>query len=154
MDAEVDILFKVGGNEYGVCKAGKYDVTIVDDEYIDDGLFKLPKTLRDMLSILVQKNPNKVNNLYTIGFLAMDVPVGHSITRLNKTPIFEFPSSVEVMSIDFLPLLELTWKGKELIKLAHQSLNDRKRKTIEFTADSSSTTPSLRYSFVRRSATL
>ncbi|KAI9256054.1 hypothetical protein EDC94DRAFT_650450, partial [Helicostylum pulchrum] len=94
MGAKVDILFKTCGNEYGVCEAGKDDVTIADDKYIDDGLVKLPKTLRDMLSLLVQKNPDQVNNLYTIGFLVM-----------------------EVMSIDFLPLLELTWRGFDLASI-------------------------------------
>lgn len=68
---KLDILFKICFNEHGVCEVGKDNVTIVDDKYLDDGLTKLPKILRDMLSLLVQTNPYKINNLTTVGFLVM-----------------------------------------------------------------------------------
>jgi hypothetical protein len=67
--AKVDILFKVCKDEIGSCEVGNYCVTIVDDKYLDDGLMNLPKTLRDMLSVLVQKNPAQANHLKTVGFL-------------------------------------------------------------------------------------
>lgn len=71
MGAKVDILFKAGRHEVGSCEVGKKDVLPIDDKYLDDGLMKLPKTLRDMLSRLVEANPIKVNSLYTVGFLMM-----------------------------------------------------------------------------------
>lgn len=69
--AKLDIVFKIGYNEHGSCEVGKDDVTVADDKYLDDDLIKLPKTLRDMLVLLVQKNPRKINNLLTVGFLVM-----------------------------------------------------------------------------------
>lgn len=71
MGAKVDIIFKIGGDELGTCEVGKDKVVIADDKYLNDGLTKLPKTLRDMLAILVQKNPAKVNQLTSIGYLIM-----------------------------------------------------------------------------------
>lgn len=58
----------------------------------------------------------------------MDIPVGEHITRNTKTARYEFPSSIETMAIDFLPLLEITWKGKQVMKMVHKTMNDRKRK--------------------------
>jgi hypothetical protein len=69
--AKLDIVFKIGYDEHGSCEVGKDDVTVADDKYLNDGLIKLPKTLRDM-TLLVQKNPKKINSLLTVGFLAMD----------------------------------------------------------------------------------
>jgi hypothetical protein len=71
MGAKLDILFKNGTDKLGSCEVGKDCVVIVDDKYMDDGLVKLPKALRDMLSALVEKNPAKVNQLTTAGFLMM-----------------------------------------------------------------------------------
>jgi hypothetical protein len=65
MGAKLNILFKSGTDELGSCEVEKD----YDDKYMDDGLVKLPKTLRDILSALVEKNPAKVNQLTTIGFL-------------------------------------------------------------------------------------
>lgn len=71
MGAKLDILFKSGTDELGSCEVGNDCFVIVDDKYMDDGLVKLPKTLRDMLSALVETNPTKVNQFTTIGFLMM-----------------------------------------------------------------------------------
>ncbi|KAG1171919.1 hypothetical protein G6F71_006616 [Rhizopus microsporus] len=129
--AKLDIVFKIGYNEHGSCEVGKDDVTVADDKYLDDDLIKLPKTLRDMLVLLVQKNPRKINNLLTVGFLVMglcmelvimDVPVGQHIARITKTARFEFPSSIETMTIDFLPFLEITWKDLQSSSLSRKIL--------------------------------
>ncbi|KAI8378288.1 hypothetical protein EDC96DRAFT_561808 [Choanephora cucurbitarum] len=66
--AKVDILFKAGRHEVGCYEVGKEDVLSIDDKYLDDGMTKLPKTLRDMLSRLVEVNPTQINKLYTVGF--------------------------------------------------------------------------------------
>ncbi|KAI9485629.1 MAG: hypothetical protein EXX96DRAFT_533968 [Benjaminiella poitrasii] len=122
--AKLDIIFKIGNNEYGSCEVSKHDVTVADDKYLDDGLIKLPKTLRNMMVVVVQNNPSKINDLLTVGFLVMslcmelvvmDVPVGQNIARITKTARFEFPSLIETMAIDFLPLLEITWKANKLL---------------------------------------
>lgn len=69
--AKVDILFKKTTDEVGCTEVGKHDVLVIDDKYLDDGMVKLPKTIRDMLCGLVEVNPHKINQLYTIGFLMM-----------------------------------------------------------------------------------
>lgn len=66
--AKVDILFKKINYEYGCTEEGKHEVLSIDDKYLNDGMIKLPQTLRDMLCSLVEVNPNKLNEFYTIGF--------------------------------------------------------------------------------------
>lgn len=61
--AKVDILFKVGNNEFGSCAIERDTVTVANDKYMDDGLAKLPKTLRDMLCMLLNQYPRQINNL-------------------------------------------------------------------------------------------
>lgn len=56
IDEKLDILIKFCKDELGSCEVGKDGVTVDDDKYMDDGLMKLPKTLRDMLSMLID-NP-------------------------------------------------------------------------------------------------
>ncbi|KAG2235014.1 hypothetical protein INT48_000256 [Thamnidium elegans] len=135
--SKVDILFKAGVHELGSREAEKSNIVPIDDKYLNDGLMKLPKTLRDMLSMLVEVNPEKTNSLVTVGFLLMglemevifmDVPVGHSIARVSKSHKFGFPVSHSTITIDFIPLLEITWKGKKMMERTILALNDRKRK--------------------------
>lgn len=159
MGAKLDILFRAGIHELGSCEAGKSDVVPVDDKYLDDGLMKLPKTLRDMLSVLVTVNPEKIRSIITVGFLMMglememiimDVPVGHSITRISKSRKFPFPTSRSNITVDLIPLLEITWKGKKMMERTARVLNDRKRKAavLMLPTDVSKVT-TLPFSFVR-----
>ncbi|CAO3640307.1 unnamed protein product [Mucor hiemalis] len=113
--AKVDILFRSGNLELGTCEVGKDNVTKADDKYIDDGLFKLPKTLRDMLATFSQKNPAQPNNISTVGFLMMglsmelvvvDCPYGSHIARVCRTQRLDFPNTIQNISLDFLALLE------------------------------------------------
>ncbi|SAL98586.1 hypothetical protein [Absidia glauca] len=140
MRANVDIIFKIGGDELGTREVGKDKVVIADDKYLNDGLTKLPKTLRDVLAILMQKNPARVNQLTSIGYLimglsmdlvTMDVPVGHTIARVSKTIKLEFPSLLTTIALDLLPLLEAIWKGRDAMRSTVDILNDRKRKAVE-----------------------
>ncbi|KAI8341207.1 hypothetical protein BC941DRAFT_467257 [Chlamydoabsidia padenii] len=41
-------------------------------KYLDDGLVKMPKALKDILSMLVKVNPGKVNELVTVGYLIIN----------------------------------------------------------------------------------
>ncbi|CAO3658667.1 unnamed protein product [Rhizopus stolonifer] len=116
---KVDILFKAGRHEVGSCEVGKEDVLPIDDKYLDDGMIKLPKTLRDMLSRLVKANPVKVNSLYTVGFLMMgleleilimDVPAGNAITRISRTKKLSFPDHGSSIGVDLTALLETVLK--------------------------------------------
>lgn len=82
----------------------------------------------------------------------MDVPVGHHITRISRTSKFEFPSTLSTIAVDFLPLLEATWKGKEAMKTTIKILNNRKRKAAELNTTSTENTSLLPYSFIRTSS--
>ena len=125
---------------------------------MDDGLVKLPKTLRDMLCMLVNQNPRQINNLSTIGLLIMglnmellrmDIPQGSAITRILRTPMFEFLSSPNNIGIDFIPILEITWKAKQAMLKNVQLLKDRKRKVSELSTNITDKATMLQYSFVR-----
>ncbi|KAG0180084.1 hypothetical protein DFQ28_006752 [Apophysomyces sp. BC1034] len=71
MGTRVDILFKYGGMELGCAEVGKELITTVDDKYMNDGMMKLPKSLRDMLSSLVDSSQDQVNHVMVVGFLVM-----------------------------------------------------------------------------------
>ncbi|KAG1039509.1 hypothetical protein G6F43_012486 [Rhizopus delemar] len=158
MGAKLDILFKIENNEFGSCEVGKDKVTIVDDKYMDDVLVKLPKTLRDMLCMLVNQNLCQINNFSTIGFLIMglcmellrmDIPHKSAITRVLRSSMFEFPSSPNNIGIDFIHILEITWKAKQAMLKNAQLLKDRKRKDSELLNSTADKMTVLPYSFVR-----
>lgn len=63
--------------------------------------------------------------------VVMDILVGHHITRISRTLKLDFPSTLNTIAVDFLPLLEATWKEKEFMKATINILNNRKRKAAE-----------------------
>lgn len=71
--AKLDILFRSGLNELGSCEIGKHDVEENDDKYINDGLLKLPKALRDILASHIRLNDDKRNKLVSVGYLMMGI---------------------------------------------------------------------------------
>lgn len=74
MDATPGILFEVWRGILGACEVGKADVIPCDDKHFDDGLVKLPKTLRDMLrSVLAAVNSSQIkcNDLCAVRLLVM-----------------------------------------------------------------------------------
>ncbi|KAI7908286.1 uncharacterized protein BX663DRAFT_539596 [Cokeromyces recurvatus] len=156
--AKVDILFTIKNNEFGSCEIGKDMITVADDKYMDDGLVKLPKTLRDMLCMLVNQTPHQINNLTTIGLLIMglkmellrmDVPYKSAITRVLRSSVFEFPSSSNDINIDLIPIFEIIWKAKQAMLKNVQLLKDRKRKASELMTSIANKTTVLPHSFVR-----
>ncbi|KAI7869840.1 uncharacterized protein EV154DRAFT_530435 [Mucor mucedo] len=157
---KVDILFKAGRHEVGCCEVGKEDVLPIDDKYLDDGMMKLPKTLRDMLSRLVNANPIKVNSLYTVGFLMMgldlellimDIPSGNTITRISRTKKLPFPDQASNIGIDLTALLETVLIGRKLMEDVEALIScSRKRKPVELNNDDSedeAAAPFLSHSF-------
>lgn len=59
------------------------------------------------------------------------------ITRNIDTARYGFAASVETMVVDFLPLLEITWKGQVTIKMVYEIITDEKRKRVNLISDSS-----------------
>ncbi|KAI8993530.1 hypothetical protein BDB01DRAFT_331714 [Pilobolus umbonatus] len=136
MGARMDILFERGAMELGCCEIGKDDVKHVDDKYLNDGLVKLPKSLKDILCVLVNYNQSQINNISAVGLLVMglqmeliimDIPVGKSIARIIKTSPLHFPSTIETITTDMIPLLEVTWKAKEAMKNTFSLMMKRER---------------------------
>ncbi|KAI8380400.1 hypothetical protein BD560DRAFT_487647 [Blakeslea trispora] len=143
--AKVDILFKAGRHEVGCCEVGKEDVLSIDDKYLDDGMTKLPKTLRDMLSRLVEVNPVQINKLYTVGFLMMglqlemlivDVPAGSTVVRVTRTKGLSFPDHGEDIVVDLTALLETVLIGRKMMENVEDLLvKSKKRKAVELRND-------------------
>ncbi|GAA5812824.1 hypothetical protein MFLAVUS_006283 [Mucor flavus] len=145
--AKLDILFRSGLNELGSCEIGKHDVEENDDKYINDGLLKLPKALRDILASHIRLNDDKRNKLVSVGYLMMgiyrlsmelvimDVPEGKHVTRITKTKKFPFPEAMDSFSVDFLSLLELAWKGREMMIENLAVLYGKKRKVAQLMTD-------------------
>lgn len=60
-------------NELGSCEVGKHGVEEKDDKYINDGLSKLPKTLRDILASQIRLNDDRRNNLIAVVYLMVGI---------------------------------------------------------------------------------
>ncbi|ORE16312.1 hypothetical protein BCV71DRAFT_183703, partial [Rhizopus microsporus] len=69
--SKVDILFKICKKELSLCEVGLNDVTIADNKYLEEGIMKLLKTLRDMFSALYEANPMKINDLGKISLISL-----------------------------------------------------------------------------------
>jgi hypothetical protein len=63
--------------------------------------------------------------------IRMDIPKGSSIARVLKAPRFKFPSCPKNIGLDFIPMLEIAWKGKQAMLDTVHNLNNRKRKATE-----------------------
>lgn len=65
----------------------------------------------------------------------MDVPEGKHVTRITKTKKFPFPEAMDSFSVDFLSLLELAWKGREMMIENLAVLYGKKRKVAQLMTD-------------------
>lgn len=110
-----------------------------------------------MLCSLVEVNPYKINELYTIGvlmmglnleLLVMNVPAGKTITRITRTKRLSFPTTSQSIKTDLLPLLEVTLMSKMLMEKLLRMVEDRKRKAVVLCTDNDSVSPRLPFSFV------
>ncbi|KAI9301131.1 hypothetical protein BJ944DRAFT_243553 [Cunninghamella echinulata] len=154
MDSGMDILFKYGFLELGCVEAGIGQISTYDNKYMNDGMIKLPKALRDIMVSLVEYNGDNINNFVTVGFILlglemelviMDVPEGHSICRITRSPVFTFPFCINSFGADIIPILEITWKAKKLMQDTISLINKKKRKASEMTTKN--TKPTLLSSF-------
>ncbi|KAI9331269.1 hypothetical protein BD770DRAFT_432584 [Pilaira anomala] len=111
--------------------------------YLCTGFFKdkgVKATLGKKLNVVVALNRNEEINLEAldkrsrkaagakldillkfflgleIELVILDYPVGRFITRVVRTQKLELFLSVDTFAADFLPLMEIAWKGKELMK--------------------------------------
>lgn len=80
--------------------------------------------------------------------LIPDVPVRSSITIITWTDRLRVPCSLANITVNFIPLLEVTWKGRELMKQTVEVLTSRRRKAVQL-AERTDEYTLLPYSFVR-----
>lgn len=80
----------------------------------------------------------------------MDVPTGHSICRISRSEKFTFPDCIDTFATDLIPLLEIIWKGKQVMINTIHSVNKRKRKQADMITRSYTTT--LPPSFTRQTS--
>ncbi|CAO3630349.1 unnamed protein product [Mucor hiemalis] len=138
--AKVDTLFKAGGiHEVGCSEVGKDNVLAIDNKYLDDGIIKLPKTLRHMLKELVRVNPSKINELYTVGFLMMglemelvimDISAGNTVTRISRSKRYPFPSKAFNIGKDSSSFIRGNFVGKTTYGKLDEVNWSRKRKAF------------------------
>lgn len=83
--------------------------------------------------------------------VVVDCPVGNHITRVCRTQKFDFPNTIQSISLESLPLLEATWKAKLLMEQNIKILNNNKRKAIEISTSVDDRATQLPFSFVRGS---
>lgn len=81
----------------------------------------------------------------SLELVLMDVPVGNLICRILRTEKYEFPQSVDTFSLDFIPLLEAAWHGKEIMKSTIAKLKNRKRKVVGPLNDNNAESSSLSF---------
>lgn len=65
----------------------------------------------------------------------LDVPKGKHVARIARTERFPFPCIIEGLSTDLVSLLELTWRGSQMMEENLSVLKKRKRKEIELITD-------------------
>ncbi|KAI7886685.1 hypothetical protein K492DRAFT_114761, partial [Lichtheimia hyalospora FSU 10163] len=60
----------------------------------------------------------------------MNVPAGHSVCRISRSEKYAFPDCIDTFATDLMPLLEIVWKGKEVMINTMDTVNKRRRKLI------------------------
>ncbi|CAO3652583.1 unnamed protein product [Cunninghamella echinulata] len=143
MGSRMDILFKDGFMEVGCAEVGKEQLITTDDKYMNDSMIKLPKSLRDMLSSLAGMNKDQVNHIVVIGYIIMglnielvmmDAPVGSYVSRILRSPRYTFPTNINTFATDMIPILQITWAGKQLMIDTINVMNKRKRTAVNFSS--------------------
>ncbi|CAO3588483.1 unnamed protein product [Absidia cylindrospora] len=125
MGPRLDLIFKCGEQENGAAEIGRNTLGVSDSKFMLDGGLKLPKSLKDMISLMVDQCPEKRNELRTIGLVIMgsniqlisvDIPFGN-VCRLTKTTLFKFPLTYDKFKHDIQPIIKLIWKSYQAIKV-------------------------------------
>lgn len=62
--------------------------------------------------------------------LVVDMPFGNLVSRVVRSSRLIYPVKIKNFAVDFIPLLELAYTGKHIMKNNINVLDDRKRKKI------------------------
>ncbi len=65
----------------------------------------------------------------------MGMPARSIVLRITRSKRYSFPSKAKHVCTDFLPLLELTLIGKQLMTIVINVIDNRKRKAASFDDD-------------------
>ena len=58
----------------------------------------------------------------------MDAPAGHSVRRISRSERYAFPDCIDTFATDLIPLLEIVWKGNEVMINTMNTINKRRKK--------------------------
>ncbi|CAO3610615.1 unnamed protein product [Cunninghamella blakesleeana] len=128
----VDVLFKSkDGNELGCIEVGLNNSENSTKE-LDDGKFKILKSLKEMFLRLGTLSPRKLKEIKTIGFsimgnkvnmLCLDNPSGY-VCRVIYTESLYFPTKERQFIRMLMPLMTLCWNGKEIMEETLATISD------------------------------
>ncbi|CAO3643431.1 unnamed protein product [Cunninghamella blakesleeana] len=128
----VDMKFtSTSGNELGCGEVGINNNDNCTKE-LNDGKFKLPKILKEMLLQLITFSPSNVNKLKTVGYsimgtkinmIYMDIPKGY-ICRISRSKPLYFPTISSQLIRMMIPLLSLSWNGKKIMNESFKLLSE------------------------------
>lgn len=114
------------GLEFGATEAkGNYDNS---SDHLKDALYKLPRTLKDMLDDLIETKPELTGSLLTVGFihsglantmLQVDGPTKY-ITRVTRHKTIEISNSIENFGATILPSMLSAWICAEIVNQVYQ----------------------------------
>ena len=62
--------------------------------------------------------------------LVVDMPFGGLISRVVRSSRLAYPIKMKNFAIDFIPLLELAYTGKQIMQKNINVLDDRKRRKV------------------------
>ncbi|KAG1455819.1 hypothetical protein G6F55_006853 [Rhizopus delemar] len=114
------------GLEFGATEAkGNYDNS---SDHLKDALYKLPRTLKDMLDDLIETKPELRGSLQTVGFihsglantmLQVDRPTEY-VTRVTRHKTIEISHSIENFGATILLSMLSAWICAEIVNQVFQ----------------------------------
>lgn len=118
--SKVDLLYSYAGYELGCIEMGLTNSTANTTKELEDGYFKLSKTMKDIFYNICLKNPSIVHDITVSGFLAMgfnsqlvqmDCPKGY-VARITRSKMIPFPTATKFFGKHIVPMLKMALLGR------------------------------------------
>ncbi|KAI8977701.1 hypothetical protein BDF20DRAFT_914007 [Mycotypha africana] len=126
------------GLEFGATEAkGNYDNS---SDHLKDALYKLPRTLKDMLDDLIVTKPELRGSLQTVGFIhsglantmiQVDRPTEY-VTRVTRHKTIEISHSIEKFGATVLPSILSAWICAETVNQVFQLFTSSSEEEKDF----------------------
>ncbi|KAI7848516.1 hypothetical protein BDC45DRAFT_523056 [Circinella umbellata] len=129
---KTDLLFKVSNGEIGCSEVAKKDSGDAGTKELKELGLKVPKMMKDQLWQLARNHPEKSRRLAVIGYVMMGLKLrvvvmenpSTYICKINRTPAYYFPSTIETFGSQLGNLLGLVSQVKELACQTLDILNE------------------------------